>query len=92
MRRLLTAFMNNKEKSSYIFVHNLNEQEVHTHTHTQGCFAGVPLVYILPPACYLKLSKQPWSSRGKIISVLLVILGVFVMVLGTIQTSIQVSF
>ena len=62
-----------------------------TTTHTQGCFTAVPLAFILPTASYLKLSKTPWLSRGKIAAVLVVIFGLIVMMLGTIQATIQVQ-
>ena len=61
-----------------------------SHAHAQGCFTAVPLAFILPTASYLKLSKTPWFSRGKIAAVLVVLFGLIVMMLGTIQATIQV--
>lgn len=54
-----------------------------------GCFTAVPLAYILPTASYLKLSKTPWLSRGKVASMLVVVFGLVVMFLGTIQATFQ---
>ena len=56
---------------------------VHTHIHTQGCFTAIPLAFILPTASYLKLSKTKWCSRGKLVALAVLILGVIVMFIGT---------
>ena len=56
---------------------------VDTHTHTQGCFTAIPLAFILPTASYLKLSTTKWYSRGKLIALSVLILGVIVMFIGT---------
>ena len=61
----------------------ISHTHTHTHTHTQGCFTAIPLAFILPTASYLKLSKTKWCSRGKLVALAVLILGVIVMFIGT---------
>ncbi len=50
----------------------------------QGCFTAVPLAFIIPTACFLKLSKDKWCSVPKIVALLVMLLGIFVMTVGTV--------
>ncbi|CAI2180426.1 2973_t:CDS:2 [Funneliformis geosporum] len=52
---------------------------------TGGCSATA-LAYILPPACFLKLSSGKWWSRKKLPAVLCIGFGIVVMVLSTALT------
>ncbi|CAG8596402.1 14494_t:CDS:2 [Funneliformis caledonium] len=52
---------------------------------TGGCSATA-LAYILPPACYLKLSSGNWWSRKKLPAVICVGFGIAVMILSTVLT------
>lgn len=49
-----------------------------------GCFTAIPLAFIIPTACYLKLSKEKWCSMSKIVALLVMLLGVLVMAIGTV--------
>lgn len=48
----------------------------------QGVLAAVPLAYILPALCYIKLEPSPILSKAKAPAFLLVIFGLVVAVLG----------
>ena len=50
----------------------------------QGCFTAVPLAFIIPTACFLKLSKEKWCSVSKIVALLVMLFGILVMVIGTV--------
>ncbi|CAG8457711.1 6514_t:CDS:2 [Scutellospora calospora] len=49
-----------------------------------GGFSATALAYILPPACYLKLSSGKLLTLNKLPAILCVIFGILVMVLSTI--------
>ncbi len=59
-------------------------------THTQGCLTAIPLAFILPTASYLKLSKRRWCSRSKIVALVVMVIGVAVMIIGTVQAIVEV--
>lgn len=65
---------------NHVCTHNYS---ILVHIHTQGCFTAIPLAFILPTASYLKLSKTKWCSRGKLVALAVLILGVIVMFIGT---------
>ncbi|XP_069786626.1 putative sodium-coupled neutral amino acid transporter 11 isoform X2 [Narcine bancroftii] len=47
-----------------------------------GVLGATPLVFIIPTACYLKLSEEPWNNWNKLQSWLILIIGVLVMMAG----------
>ncbi|CAG8559864.1 16097_t:CDS:2 [Cetraspora pellucida] len=55
-----------------------------------GGFSATALAYILPPACYLKLSSGELLTLNKLPAILCVIFGVLVMVLSTTLSITQV--
>lgn len=42
----------------------------------QGILAAIPLAYILPSLCYLRLEPSPWRSRNKLPAVMLAAFGI----------------
>uniref|UniRef100_A0A3Q0SPP1 Putative sodium-coupled neutral amino acid transporter 11 n=1 Tax=Amphilophus citrinellus TaxID=61819 RepID=A0A3Q0SPP1_AMPCI len=53
-----------------------------------GALSATPLIFIIPSACYLKLSPGRWFQGEKLIPIILIILGLFVMITGLIMTGI----
>nr|XP_015214383.1 PREDICTED: putative sodium-coupled neutral amino acid transporter 11 [Lepisosteus oculatus] len=51
-----------------------------------GVLSATPLVFIIPTACYLKLSDERWYHGDSLISCLILIAGVFVMIAGLVMT------
>ncbi|XP_050196234.1 putative sodium-coupled neutral amino acid transporter 11 isoform X2 [Myiozetetes cayanensis] len=51
-----------------------------------GVLSATPLVFIIPSACYLKLSKERWNHSDNLISGLILALGVLVMAVGFVMT------
>ncbi|XP_032921146.1 putative sodium-coupled neutral amino acid transporter 11 isoform X2 [Catharus ustulatus] len=51
-----------------------------------GVLSATPLVFIIPSACYLKLSKERWNHSDNLISCLILVLGVVVMAVGFVMT------
>ncbi|MBN3306240.1 S38AB protein, partial [Amia calva] len=51
-----------------------------------GVLSATPLVFIIPAACYLKLSDERWYHRDYLISCLILVTGVFVMTVGLAMT------
>ena len=56
---------------------------------TGGCSATA-LAYILPPACFLKLSSGQWWSKKKLPAVLCVGFGIVIMILSTILSIMKI--
>ena len=48
----------------------------------QGVLCAAPLIFIIPSACYLKLSEEPRTHSDKITSCVLLPIGAAVMVVG----------
>ena len=48
----------------------------------QGVLAAVPLAFILPPLCYLKLQSKPWLSWSQAPSLAMAAFGILVAVCG----------
>lgn len=48
----------------------------------QGVLCAAPLIFIIPSACYLKLSEEPRTHSDKIMSCVMLPVGVMVMVTG----------
>lgn len=55
-------------------------------SHTQGVLSATPLVFIIPTACYLRLSKERWNHSDNLISCLILAVGVLVMTVGFVMT------
>ncbi|XP_007546642.1 putative sodium-coupled neutral amino acid transporter 11 [Poecilia formosa] len=53
-----------------------------------GALSAIPLIFIIPSACYLKLCPGHWFHGEKLISITLIIIGLFVMITGLILTSV----
>ncbi|XP_030614566.1 putative sodium-coupled neutral amino acid transporter 11 [Archocentrus centrarchus] len=53
-----------------------------------GALSATPLIFIIPSACFLKLSPGRWFQGEKLIPIMLIILGLFVMITGLIMTGI----
>ncbi|CAK6954118.1 putative sodium-coupled neutral amino acid transporter 11 [Scomber scombrus] len=51
-----------------------------------GVLCATPLIFIIPSACYLKLSVGRWFQRENLMPTILIFLGLFVMVTGLIMT------
>ncbi|XP_061308128.1 putative sodium-coupled neutral amino acid transporter 11 isoform X1 [Pezoporus flaviventris] len=51
-----------------------------------GVLSATPLVFIIPSACYLKLSKERWNHSDNLISCLILAVGVLVMTVGFVLT------
>lgn len=48
----------------------------------QGALCAAPLIFIIPSACYLKLSEEPRTHSDKIMSCVMFPIGAVVMVVG----------
>ncbi|NXE05787.1 AVT2 protein, partial [Lophotis ruficrista] len=51
-----------------------------------GVLSATPLVFIIPTACYLRLSKERWNHSDNLISCLILAVGVLVMTAGFVLT------
>uniref|UniRef100_A0A8D0FI24 Putative sodium-coupled neutral amino acid transporter 11 n=1 Tax=Strix occidentalis caurina TaxID=311401 RepID=A0A8D0FI24_STROC len=51
-----------------------------------GVLSATPLVFIIPTACYLRLSKERWNHSDNLISCLILVVGVLVMTVGFVLT------
>ncbi|XP_036243189.2 putative sodium-coupled neutral amino acid transporter 11 isoform X1 [Molothrus ater] len=51
-----------------------------------GVLSATPLVFIIPSACYLRLSKERRNHPDNLISCLILVLGVLVMAVGFVMT------
>uniref|UniRef100_A0A7N5JG90 Putative sodium-coupled neutral amino acid transporter 11 n=1 Tax=Ailuropoda melanoleuca TaxID=9646 RepID=A0A7N5JG90_AILME len=51
----------------------------------QGVLCAAPLIFIIPSACYLKLSEEPRTHSDKIMSCVMLPVGVMVMVAGLVM-------
>ncbi|XP_035187259.1 putative sodium-coupled neutral amino acid transporter 11 isoform X2 [Oxyura jamaicensis] len=51
-----------------------------------GVLSATPLVFIIPTACYLRLSKERWNHSDNLISCLILVIGVLVMTVGFVLT------
>ncbi|KAJ6660822.1 hypothetical protein lerEdw1_017448 [Lerista edwardsae] len=54
-----------------------------------GVLSATPLVFILPAACYLKLSQERWTHWDSLLSGLILAIGVLVMTVGFVMTVLQ---
>lgn len=52
---------------------------------TQGVLCAAPLIFIIPSACYLKLSEEPRTHADKIMSCVMLPIGATVMIAGFIM-------
>ncbi|XP_058478551.1 putative sodium-coupled neutral amino acid transporter 11 [Solea solea] len=52
-----------------------------------GVLSATPLIFIIPSACFLKLSPGRWFQGENLISTILIIIGLFVMITGLTMTS-----
>ncbi|XP_072435590.1 putative sodium-coupled neutral amino acid transporter 11 isoform X2 [Chiloscyllium punctatum] len=48
----------------------------------EGVVAATPLVFIIPTACYLKLSEESWYNWDSVQSCIILITGILVMIVG----------
>uniref|UniRef100_A0A665VEB4 Putative sodium-coupled neutral amino acid transporter 11 n=1 Tax=Echeneis naucrates TaxID=173247 RepID=A0A665VEB4_ECHNA len=51
-----------------------------------GVLSATPLLFIIPSACFLKLSHGHWLQRENLIPAALIVIGVFVMITGLTMT------
>uniref|UniRef100_A0A8C4NTE6 Putative sodium-coupled neutral amino acid transporter 11 n=1 Tax=Dicentrarchus labrax TaxID=13489 RepID=A0A8C4NTE6_DICLA len=51
-----------------------------------GVVSATPLIFIIPSACFLKLSTGRWFQTENLIPIILIIIGFFVMITGLIMT------
>ncbi|XP_046903294.1 putative sodium-coupled neutral amino acid transporter 11 [Hypomesus transpacificus] len=51
-----------------------------------GVLSATPLIFIIPSACFLKLSSSRWFQGENLVPSIILLLGVFVMVTGLIMT------
>ncbi|XP_037094984.1 putative sodium-coupled neutral amino acid transporter 11 [Syngnathus acus] len=54
-----------------------------------GALSATPLIFIIPSACFLKLSPGRWYHRENLIPAMLIVLGVFVMITGLTLTGLN---
>lgn len=52
----------------------------------QGVLCATPLIFIIPSACFLKLSMGRWFQGENLMPTILILLGSFVMVTGLVMT------
>ncbi|KAM7407502.1 hypothetical protein PAMA_003296 [Pampus argenteus] len=52
-----------------------------------GILSATPLIFIIPSACFLKLSTGRWFQNENLIPIILIVLGLFVMVTGLTMTA-----
>uniref|UniRef100_A0A669EYQ2 Putative sodium-coupled neutral amino acid transporter 11 n=1 Tax=Oreochromis niloticus TaxID=8128 RepID=A0A669EYQ2_ORENI len=53
-----------------------------------GALSATPLIFIIPSACFLKLSSGRWFDGENLIPAVLIIIGLFIMITGLIMTGI----
>lgn len=53
---------------------------------SQGALSATPLIFIIPSACFLKLSPRRWFQGENLVASVLVLIGFFVMITGLIMT------
>lgn len=53
---------------------------------TQGVLSATPLIFIIPSACFLKLSSGRWFRGENVMPAILIGLGLFVMITGLAMT------
>lgn len=53
---------------------------------TQGVLSATPLIFIIPSACFLKLSPGRWFQGENLIPSILIFTGMFVMITGLTMT------
>lgn len=53
---------------------------------SQGALSATPLIFIIPSACFLKLSPGRWFQGENLVASVLVLIGFFVMITGLIMT------
>ncbi|XP_024919487.1 putative sodium-coupled neutral amino acid transporter 11 [Cynoglossus semilaevis] len=51
-----------------------------------GVLSATPLIFIIPSACFLKLSPGSWLQGEKLLSIILIVIGLFVMIIGLTMT------
>ncbi|XP_061127887.1 putative sodium-coupled neutral amino acid transporter 11 isoform X2 [Syngnathus typhle] len=51
-----------------------------------GALSATPLIFIIPSACFIKLSPGRWYHSENLIPAMLIVLGVFVMITGLMLT------
>ncbi|XP_077583932.1 putative sodium-coupled neutral amino acid transporter 11 [Stigmatopora nigra] len=54
-----------------------------------GALSATPLIFIIPAACFLKLSSGCWYHYKNLIPTLLIVLGLFVMITGLTMTGLN---
>ncbi|KAK3543682.1 hypothetical protein QTP70_027125, partial [Hemibagrus guttatus] len=54
-----------------------------------GVLSATPLIFIIPSACFLKLSSGRWFQMKKIMPALILVAGVFIMIIGLIMTGLS---
>ncbi|KAM4609110.1 putative sodium-coupled neutral amino acid transporter 11 [Polymixia lowei] len=52
-----------------------------------GILSAIPLIFIMPSACFLKLSTGHWFQGENLIPTVLILIGLFIMVTGLIMAS-----
>lgn len=52
----------------------------------QGILCAIPLIFIIPSACFLKLSTGRWFQGENLIPSILILIGLFVMITGLIMS------
>lgn len=56
---------------------------------TQGVLSATPLIFIIPSACFLKLSPGRWFQGENLIPSVLILTGMFVMITGLTMTGLS---
>uniref|UniRef100_A0A8C0BTP0 Putative sodium-coupled neutral amino acid transporter 11 n=1 Tax=Buteo japonicus TaxID=224669 RepID=A0A8C0BTP0_9AVES len=69
-----------------IYINNILTLLIHIVAEFNGVLSATPLVFIIPTACYLRLSKERWNHSDNLISCLILAVGVLVMTVGFVLT------
>uniref|UniRef100_A0A8C9SM24 Putative sodium-coupled neutral amino acid transporter 11 n=3 Tax=Scleropages formosus TaxID=113540 RepID=A0A8C9SM24_SCLFO len=51
-----------------------------------GVLSAIPLIFIIPSACYLKLAGGRWFQGNNLVSCIILLVGMFIMIVGLIMT------
>ncbi len=70
---------------SFSFIFHLSPSSI------QGIICAIPLVFILPTACYIRLAEGTWYAKHKIPSLLIGALGILVTVFGFVTLFVDTS-
>ncbi|KAF3843063.1 hypothetical protein F7725_001912 [Dissostichus mawsoni] len=83
----LECFVTREVLSNAIFRRDLSKVEHVAITVVIGVLSATPLIFIIPAACFLKLSPGRWFQGENLIPTILIVVGFFVMITGLTMTA-----